>query len=102
MKHLFIGSEGTLGLVTKVALHCPVLPKSVNLGFFGKAFIFELFRPIVVKLTNYNLNLPGVKSFENVLKLYKSAKSKLGEILSAFEMADFDSINVTSKNLKLP
>ncbi|CAH1644211.1 unnamed protein product [Spodoptera littoralis] len=78
LKHLFIGSEGTLGLVTKVAIHCPVLPKSVNLGFFG------------------------VKNFGNVLKLYKSAKSKLGEILSAFEMADFDSINFTAKNLKLP
>ncbi|XP_022816556.1 D-2-hydroxyglutarate dehydrogenase, mitochondrial-like [Spodoptera litura] len=78
LKHLFIGSEGTLGLVTKVAIHCPVLPKSVNLGFFG------------------------VKNVENVLKLYKSAKSKLGEIISAFEMADFDSINFTAKNLKLP
>uniref|UniRef100_A0A2A4J6D8 D-2-hydroxyglutarate dehydrogenase, mitochondrial n=1 Tax=Heliothis virescens TaxID=7102 RepID=A0A2A4J6D8_HELVI len=78
LKHLFIGSEGTLGFVTKVAIHCPVLPKAVNLGFFG------------------------VKTFEDVLKLYKSAKSSLGEILSAFEMADFDSIDCTVKNLKLP
>ncbi|CAB3243791.1 unnamed protein product [Arctia plantaginis] len=78
LKHLFIGSEGTLGLVTKVAIHCPVLPNAVNLGFFG------------------------VKNFDNILKLYKSAKKNLGEILSAFEMADFDAINTTVRNLKLP
>ncbi|XP_028161858.1 D-2-hydroxyglutarate dehydrogenase, mitochondrial-like [Ostrinia furnacalis] len=78
LKHLFIGSEGTLGMVTKVAIHCPVLPKAVTVGFFG------------------------VKSFDNILKLYKSAKSSLGEILSAFEMADHDAISITVKNLNLP
>ncbi|XP_063379361.1 D-2-hydroxyglutarate dehydrogenase, mitochondrial [Cydia fagiglandana] len=78
LKHLFIGSEGTLGLVTKVAVHCPVLPKAQTLGFFG------------------------VKDFESVLSLYRSAKASLGEILSAFEMADNYSIQSTSKNLNLP
>ncbi|KAJ2938222.1 hypothetical protein O0L34_g17559 [Tuta absoluta] len=78
LKHLFIGSEGTLGVVTKVAIHCPVLPKAVTVGFFG------------------------VKNFDNVLNLYKSAKSSLGEILSAFEMADYDAISSTAKNLNLP
>lgn len=78
LKHLFIGSEGTLGLVTKVAIHCPVKPKAVTVGFFG------------------------VENFDNILQLYKSAKSSLGEILSAFEMADNGAISTTSKNLKLP
>ncbi|XP_047527172.1 D-2-hydroxyglutarate dehydrogenase, mitochondrial [Vanessa atalanta] len=77
LKHLFIGSEGTLGVVTKVAIHCPALPKAVSLGFFG------------------------VENFENLLKLYKSAKSSLGEILSAFEMADNKSISLTVENCKL-
>lgn len=35
LKHLFIGSEGTLGIVTKVALQCPPRPKSVNVAFLG-------------------------------------------------------------------
>ncbi|XP_072940857.1 D-2-hydroxyglutarate dehydrogenase, mitochondrial [Epargyreus clarus] len=78
LKHLFIGSEGTLGVVTKVAISCPSLPKAVSLGFFG------------------------LKSFENVLQLYKSAKSSLGEILSAFEMADNCAIKSTVENLKIP
>jgi len=30
LKHLFIGSEGTLGIVTKIALHCPPRPTSVK------------------------------------------------------------------------
>lgn len=78
LKHLFIGSEGTLGIVTKVSINCPVLPKAVTVGFFG------------------------VKDFQSVLKLYKSAKLSLGEILSAFEMADFNAINSSVTNLNLP
>ena len=35
LKHLFIGSEGTLGMVTKVAIQCPVKPNSVKLAFLG-------------------------------------------------------------------
>lgn len=78
LKNMFIGSEGTLGVVTQVAIHCPVLPKAVTVGFFG------------------------VKTFENILQLYKNAKASLGEILSAFEMADFHAIHTTVNNLKLP
>ncbi|CAG9560244.1 unnamed protein product [Danaus chrysippus] len=77
LKHIFIGSEGTLGVITKVSIHCPAQPRSVSLGYFG------------------------VEKFENVLELYKSAKSSLGEILSAFEMADNESITSTVNNLKL-
>ena len=37
LKHLFIGSEGTLGVVTKVAIQCPTLPKAINVAFLGKS-----------------------------------------------------------------
>ncbi|XP_023247156.1 D-2-hydroxyglutarate dehydrogenase, mitochondrial-like [Copidosoma floridanum] len=33
LKHLFIGSEGTLGIVTKVSIQCPTLPKALNVAF---------------------------------------------------------------------
>jgi FAD/FMN-containing dehydrogenase len=35
LKHLSIGSEGTLGIVTKVAIQCPPSPKAVSVAFLG-------------------------------------------------------------------
>ena len=35
LKHLFIGSEGTLGVVSKVAIHCPPKPNAINLALLG-------------------------------------------------------------------
>lgn len=39
LKHLFIGSEGTLGVITKVAIACPTASSAINVAFVGKAFI---------------------------------------------------------------
>ncbi|XP_067641620.1 D-2-hydroxyglutarate dehydrogenase, mitochondrial-like isoform X2 [Eurosta solidaginis] len=64
LKHLFIGAEGTLGIVTKLSILCAPLPQAQHLAFIG---------------------LP---SFNDVLKTFKSARSNLGEILSACEMID--------------
>jgi len=36
LKHLFIGAEGTLGVVTAVTILCPRRPTSVNVAFFGE------------------------------------------------------------------
>lgn len=77
LKHLFIGSEGTLGLVTKIAIHCPPRPQAVNLA------------------------LLGLSTYENVLKTYVAAKSKLGEILSSCEFIDRSSLECVEENLKL-
>lgn len=32
---MFIGSEGTLGVITKVAIQCPNAPKFINVAFVG-------------------------------------------------------------------
>lgn len=77
LKHLFIGSEGALGLITKVAINCPSRPQAVNLAFFG------------------------LQTFEDVLSIYKDVKSKLGEILSSCEFIDASSLECVEKNLKL-
>lgn len=43
LKQLFIGSEGTLGIITAVSVLCPRKPKSVNVVFLGRLFlIFSL------------------------------------------------------------
>ncbi|XP_076177409.1 D-2-hydroxyglutaric acid dehydrogenase isoform X2 [Ptiloglossa arizonensis] len=80
LKHLFIGSEGTLGIVTKVAIQCPTLPKAINVAFLG------------------------LDSFEKVLKTFQLAKRELGEILSSYEMMDKLSLDVSISqfNLKSP
>jgi len=77
LKHLFIGSEGTLGLVTKVALACPPKPTAVNVAFLG------------------------LQSYQSVLATFKQARQRLGEILSSCEFLDAGSLQVTRDNLGL-
>lgn len=75
LKQLLIGSEGTLGVITKVSLTCPVKYASVNTA--------------VVR----------VDCFENVLKFLRLSKQRLGEILSAFEFMDAASVNMAATEL---
>lgn len=77
LKHLFIGSEGTLGLVTRVSIACPNRPKSVNLAL---------------------LSLPD---FDSVVKTFKASKHQLGEILSSCEFIDAGSMDCVTENLGL-
>ncbi|KAI0932331.1 hypothetical protein AcW1_000513 [Taiwanofungus camphoratus] len=64
LKQLFIGAEGTLGIVTGVSILTASAPQASN---------------------NVMLALP---TFDNVLPLYKEVKRQLSEILSAFEFID--------------
>ncbi|XP_072035938.1 D-2-hydroxyglutarate dehydrogenase, mitochondrial-like isoform X1 [Amphiura filiformis] len=77
LKNLFIGSEGTLGVVTAVSIQCPPKPKAVNLAFLG------------------------CSSYENVLATYSECKNNCAEILSAFEMMDLQSMKFVTTNLGL-
>jgi len=65
LKHLFIGGEGTLGIITEAAILCPSLPRSRSCA------------------------LVGVDSFQSVTDVVKVAKLKLGDILSAAEFLDY-------------
>lgn len=64
LKQLFIGSEGTIGIITKVSILCPPRPKAVNVAYFG------------------------LESYEHVRRAFREAKGQLSEILSAFELMD--------------
>ena len=64
LKQLFIGGEGTIGIITGVSVVCPQRSKAVNVAFFG---------------------LP---SYEHVQRAFRAAKGQLSEILSAFELMD--------------
>lgn len=67
LKQLFIGAEGTIGIITGVSIVCPQQSKAVNVAYFG------------------------LESYEKVQQAFKEAKRQLGEVLSAFELMDAES-----------
>ncbi|AMD20103.1 HCL048Wp [Eremothecium sinecaudum] len=76
IKQLFIGSEGTLGVITGVSILCPPRPLAFNVCYLG------------------------VDSYETVQKVFTKARSELGEVLSAFEFMDASSQKLTKHHLK--
>ncbi|KAL8850661.1 MAG: hypothetical protein Q9221_004380 [Calogaya cf. arnoldii] len=70
LKQLFIGGEGTLGMITGVSILCPQRSQAVNVAFFA------------------------LENFEKVQHAYREAKNQLSEILSAFELMDGRSQNL--------
>ena len=77
MKQLFIGSEGTLGVITGVSILTPPRPKAVNVA------------------------LLGLDSYEHVQQVFKMAKQDLGEILSAFEFFDRSCVDLVLKHIPM-
>lgn len=75
MKQLFIGAEGTLGVVTKVAILAPRKPAAVNVAVLG------------------------VRDYAGVLAIMLRARSQLMEVLSAVEFWDSDSMNLANRYL---
>ncbi|KAF2091082.1 hypothetical protein K490DRAFT_71333 [Saccharata proteae CBS 121410] len=80
LKQLFIGGEGTLGIITAVSIVCPQQSPAMNVAYFG------------------------LESFEKCQQAFREAKSQLSEILSAFELMDGRSQKIMKKavNKKLP
>lgn len=64
IKQLFIGGEGTIGIITAISIFCPQRSPAVNVAYFG------------------------LESYEKVQQAFREAKNQLSEILSAFELMD--------------
>lgn len=77
LKQLFIGSEGTLGVITAVSILCPQKPQAVNVAFLG------------------------CQSFAKVLETFTTCRAMLGEILSAYEFMDEKCMELVERHLKL-
>jgi (R)-2-hydroxyglutarate---pyruvate transhydrogenase len=80
LKQLFIGGEGTIGIITGISILCPQRSPAINVAYFG------------------------LSSFSHVQQAFREAKSQLSEILSAFELMDGRSQKLVSiaKQQKLP
>jgi FAD/FMN-containing dehydrogenase len=80
LKQLFIGGEGTIGIITAISILCPQRSPAINVAYFG------------------------LESFEKVQEAFREAKSQLSEILSAFEMMDGNTqlILKNAKGMKMP
>ena len=80
LKQLFIGGEGTIGIITGVSIFCPQRSRAVNVAYLG------------------------LESFTAVQRAFREAKTQLSEILSAFELMDGPSQRLLqrAKNQKLP
>jgi FAD/FMN-containing dehydrogenase len=76
IKQLFIGGEGTIGIITGVSILCPQRSKAINVAFFG------------------------LESYEKVQTAFREAKGQLGEILSAFELMDGESQKIVGRVTK--
>ena len=72
VKQLLIGSEGTLGVITKVALALPRAPSSIKVAFLG------------------------LDSYASVLQTFVAARRDLGEVLSAIEFLDAEAHEVVT------
>ncbi|KAM3930295.1 D-2-hydroxyglutarate dehydrogenase, mitochondrial isoform 2-T2 [Leptodactylus fuscus] len=77
LKQLFIGSEGTLGIITALSIMCPRKPRAVNVAFLGCEY------------------------FSQVLQIFTMCRDQLGEILSACEFMDAESMRMVQMHLNL-
>ncbi|EDV20735.1 uncharacterized protein TRIADDRAFT_60696 [Trichoplax adhaerens] len=77
LKQLFIGSEGTLGIITKVAIALAQKPRAQCVA------------------------LIGCNNFENVKQVFSSARKDLCEYLSACEFMDSKIMSLVENHLKL-
>ncbi|XP_058086760.1 D-2-hydroxyglutarate dehydrogenase, mitochondrial isoform X3 [Magnolia sinica] len=76
LKHLFMGSEGSLGIITKVSILTPP------------------------KLPSVNLALLACEDYFSCQELLQEAKRTLGEVLSAFEFLDNHSMDMVLGHLE--
>lgn len=77
LKQLFIGAEGTLGIITECAILCGP-PKK----------------------TQKNLVLLGCRSFEDCMHIAQKARTELGDIMRICEFLDWESLSMSFETFK--
>ncbi|MCW9033642.1 MAG: FAD-binding oxidoreductase [Rhodospirillales bacterium] len=75
LKHLFMGSEGTLGIITKAVLKLFPYPKTKETAL---------------------LALPGL---DEAAQIFSASKENMGDSLSAFELISHTALSLTTKHI---
>lgn len=96
LKHMFIGSEGTLGVITKIAIQCPNAPKFTNVAFIGQ---FKVTNDVTIYSIQYLFI--GLESFAKVLSFFSQLRKQFAGSLSAFELMDSIAIKSVQKMIGL-
>lgn len=74
LKQLFIGSEGTLGIITECLIQT------------------------YPKLNHHEIAMIAVDKFEDLLEIYEEVKEKLSDVLSAIEFFDSKALHIQERN----
>ena len=76
LKHLFIGSEGTLGLVTRVSISCPTRPRYTS-TIFDLTLVTSVTLVTLINLVtirSVNLAFLSLPDFPSVLDTFRECK----------------------------
>ena len=88
LKHLFIGSEGVLGIITKIAIQLAPRPNAVNAMWLR------------VRADDVLASSSSSKGFGSVLRVLRLARERLGGVLSAFELVDAAALRLVLPTLQ--
>ncbi|KAH0462858.1 hypothetical protein IEQ34_010433 [Dendrobium chrysotoxum] len=104
LKHLFIGSEGTLGIITKIVVLTPCKLSSTNSAFLACSDYLSCqivyVRDLWARVEEMRYFCPtflliGILTKKTSdVKLLAEAKQDLGEAISAFEFMDCNSVEL--------
>ncbi len=97
LKQLFIGSEGTLGVITKVTLKLQTRPKSSQVAFLGIDDIGRVPK-VLTKCYQSHMSLRAFEFLSSaclglVLKTFPSKKSPLSASTAYYLLLEFDEVS---------
>lgn len=64
LKHLFIGSEGTLGIITEAAILCPKIPTCQNVALFAVEDFSQVQNVLSATKHHFPENLTAIEYFD--------------------------------------
>ena len=103
--HLFIGSEGTLGVITKVAIQLFPSPSHMNVIICKVILLINYYYVVVLRIGIFIINIDyfyfyyiQLSSYKKLPILLRNIQSQFSEVVSAFEFFDSASLKAISES----